>query len=61
MQLRALIPVLSVALLAVHKVSTATVTFDCARVPNICSNDCFAIQCSVRVGERVPLNGNRIG
>lgn len=24
----------------------ATLTWDCTRVPNICSNDCYAIQCA---------------
>ncbi|KAN0061751.1 hypothetical protein ACQY0O_005743 [Thecaphora frezii] len=24
---------------------TATLTFDCTKVPNICSNDCYAIRC----------------
>ncbi|PWN47466.1 hypothetical protein IE53DRAFT_321165 [Violaceomyces palustris] len=32
-------------LAAVSVVRSATVTFDCAKVPNICSNDCYAIQC----------------
>ncbi|PWN95725.1 hypothetical protein FA09DRAFT_362765 [Tilletiopsis washingtonensis] len=33
------------ALAAVTAASAATVTFDCSRVPNICSNDCYAIRC----------------
>ena len=26
--------------------SAATLTWDCTRIPNICSNDCYAIQCA---------------
>lgn len=27
-------------------VQAATLTWDCTRVPNICSNDCYAINCA---------------
>ncbi|KAK0536252.1 hypothetical protein OC835_002092 [Tilletia horrida] len=35
---------LAAALLA-SSAFAATVVFDCTKVPNICSNDCYAIQC----------------
>ncbi|SJX62993.1 uncharacterized protein SRS1_13816 [Sporisorium reilianum f. sp. reilianum] len=34
------------ALALVSSASAATLTWDCTRVPNICSNDCYAIQCA---------------
>ncbi|KAK0536240.1 hypothetical protein OC835_002080 [Tilletia horrida] len=36
---------LATALLA-SSAFAATVVFDCTKVPNICSNDCYAIQCA---------------
>ncbi|KAJ9479018.1 hypothetical protein PHBOTO_002492 [Pseudozyma hubeiensis] len=40
--------VTALALLSLTTSSTlaATLTWDCTRVPNICSNDCYAIQCA---------------
>lgn len=35
-----------IALTLLHPTSAATLTWDCTRIPNICSNDCFAIQCA---------------
>ncbi|PWN44862.1 hypothetical protein IE81DRAFT_320832 [Ceraceosorus guamensis] len=33
-------------LAAASAASAATVTFDCSKVPNICSNDCYALKCA---------------
>ncbi|EPQ32217.1 uncharacterized protein PFL1_00414 [Pseudozyma flocculosa PF-1] len=39
------VPALALCVAAPLGVLSATLTFDCAKVPNICSNDCYAIQC----------------
>lgn len=36
----------SLVVLSIGGVGAATLTWDCTRVPNICSNDCYAILCA---------------
>lgn len=43
--MRSFSPVLALFCLSAISARAATLTWDCTRVPNICSNDCYAIQC----------------